>query len=66
MQLDWAELLTRLFAAIAAGMIIGLDREWRHKAAGMRTHMLVALGAAGSRSSACKSSTMPRASSKAC
>jgi len=48
MQFDWTELITRLLVATGAGMLIGLDREWLHKAAGLRTHMLVALGAAGS------------------
>ena len=36
----------RLLAALVAGACIGLDREWRQKPAGLRTHMLVALGAA--------------------
>ena len=35
---------------VAVGMIlsgvIGLDREWRHRPAGIRTHMLVGMGAA--------------------
>jgi len=35
---------------VAIGMIlagvIGLDREWRHRPAGIRTHMLVGMGAA--------------------
>ncbi len=40
---DW---LPRLLAALAAGVIIGLNRDLHHKAAGVRTHGLVALGAA--------------------
>ena len=34
----------RLFAALVAGGIIGYQRERAGKAAGLRTHMLVALG----------------------
>lgn len=40
------EVLLRLFAAALVGSTIGLDREVRRKPAGMRTHALVALGAA--------------------
>ncbi len=36
----------RLVAAILLAGCIGLDREWRQKSAGLRTHMLVALAAA--------------------
>lgn len=39
--------LARLGAAILAGLIIGLDREWKHKTAGLRTYPVVALGGAG-------------------
>lgn len=35
-----------LLAAFVLGGAIGWEREWRHKPAGLRTHMLVALGAA--------------------
>ena len=37
---------TRLLAASVAGAVIGIQREWSGKAAGLRTHMLVALGTA--------------------
>jgi len=40
------EAASRLFAALAGGFLIGLDREWRDKPAGLRTHMLVSLAAA--------------------
>ena len=40
------EIAVRLLAAIAAGALIGWDREWRGKPAGLRTHVLVTLGAA--------------------
>ena len=36
----------RLCLALLVGAIIGLDRELRHKSAGLRTHMLVSLGSA--------------------
>lgn len=35
----------RLLAAIGAGFIIGLEREWRSKSAGLRTITLVTIGA---------------------
>ncbi len=36
----------RLVAAVVLGAVLGYEREHEGKAAGMRTHMLVALGAA--------------------
>ncbi|MBL7157446.1 MAG: MgtC/SapB family protein [Candidatus Omnitrophica bacterium] len=39
-------IVLRLFIAILCGIIIGLEREFRDKAAGLRTHILVCLGAA--------------------
>jgi putative Mg2+ transporter-C (MgtC) family protein len=36
----------RLMAAMLLGGLIGAEREWVGKAAGLRTHMLVSLGAA--------------------
>ena len=38
------ELILRLLTAIALGGAIGLEREYRAKEAGLRTHFLVALG----------------------
>ena len=35
----------RLFLAVVCGTIIGLEREVRDKAAGLRTHVLVCIGA---------------------
>ncbi len=35
----------RLLAATILGGVVGLEREHRHKAAGLRTHMLVAIAA---------------------
>lgn len=40
------ETILRLFIAIVAGALIGWEREIRDKPAGLRTHMLVSLGAA--------------------
>ena len=42
----WTEVMLRLLAATAAGSILGLNRELTQKPAGLRTHALVALGAA--------------------
>ena len=38
--------ILRIFVAAILGGIIGLEREYREKAAGFRTHFLVALGSA--------------------
>ena len=40
------ELALRLIGAAILGASIGLEREWRDHPAGMRTHLLVSLGAA--------------------
>lgn len=40
------EFLLRLFCAAVLGGFIGLEREYRSKEAGFRTHFLVALGSA--------------------
>ncbi|WP_291728973.1 MgtC/SapB family protein [Leisingera sp. F5] len=42
-QLDWA---LRLAVARAGGALLGLDRELRHRRVGIRTYMMVSLGAA--------------------
>jgi len=36
----------RLLMACAMGGIVGLEREWRHKASGLRTNILICMGAA--------------------
>ena len=41
------EILLRLGVAAVLGLIVGFDREWRGHAAGMRTHGLVCVAAAG-------------------
>ena len=43
---DVLRVVVRLLAAAALGGLIGAEREWVGKAAGLRTHMLVALGSA--------------------
>jgi putative Mg2+ transporter-C (MgtC) family protein len=40
------EIALRLGAAVLAGALIGLERQWNKHTAGVRTHSLVALGAA--------------------
>jgi putative Mg2+ transporter-C (MgtC) family protein len=42
----WSEIALRLGVAVLIGAAIGLDRELRHKSAGVRTIGLVSLGAA--------------------
>jgi putative Mg2+ transporter-C (MgtC) family protein len=37
---------TRLLTACLLGGVVGLEREWRHKASGLRTNMLICLGSA--------------------
>jgi len=41
------EVTIRLVAALALGAVIGFERQWRQRMAGLRTNALVALGAAG-------------------
>jgi len=38
--------VVRLLAAAILGGVLGVERQYEHKSAGMRTHMLVAIGAA--------------------
>ena len=38
--------VTRLLTACLLGGVIGLEREWRHKALGLRTNMLMCMGCA--------------------
>src|SRR2546427_2556269 len=41
------ELAVRILLALVFGAVIGVERQWHHKSAGIRTHALLALGAAG-------------------
>ena len=42
----WWEIGLRLLLAVAAGCVIGIEREHKNRPAGMRTHVLVCVGAA--------------------
>lgn len=46
METSYIELIVRLSLAFVLGGMIGLEREYRAKEAGFRTHFLVALGSA--------------------
>lgn len=45
-ELTSAQLLTRLALAAGLGALIGIEREWSQKSAGLRTNTLIALGSA--------------------
>ena len=45
-ELHWFEVLVRIGLAAALGGAIGMEREIREREAGLRTHMLVSVGAA--------------------
>jgi len=40
------EIITRILMAFFLGAIIGTERQWRHRTAGLRTNTLVSLGSA--------------------
>jgi putative Mg2+ transporter-C (MgtC) family protein len=42
----WLELVIRLGSAFLLGAVIGAERQWRQRTAGLRTYSLVAIGAA--------------------
>lgn len=44
--LPWTEIAIRVLAAVIVGSVIGIEREYKNRPAGMRTHILVCLGAA--------------------
>lgn len=44
--MDFIEIISRLGLALLLGAIIGLERQWRQRMAGIRTNALVAAGAA--------------------
>jgi putative Mg2+ transporter-C (MgtC) family protein len=44
--MDLIQFSLRLGAAILAGALIGLERQWHQKSAGLRTNTLVAMGSA--------------------
>jgi len=45
-MIESVEILSRLILAVVSGGLIGLERKFVHKPAGIRTHMLVCLGSA--------------------
>ena len=45
MMISESEIVLRLFLSAIAGGIIGFERKYVHKPAGIRTHMLVSIGA---------------------
>jgi putative Mg2+ transporter-C (MgtC) family protein len=45
-SLSWEEALLRIAIAAALGGAVGLEREFREREAGFRTHMLVSVGSA--------------------
>jgi putative Mg2+ transporter-C (MgtC) family protein len=45
-EVEWWDILVRLLVAAALTGAIGLERELRERAAGLRTHMLVGVGSA--------------------
>jgi putative Mg2+ transporter-C (MgtC) family protein len=45
-MLHWNDFVLRLGAAVLAGAMIGLERQWRSRGAGLRTNTLVAAGVA--------------------
>jgi putative Mg2+ transporter-C (MgtC) family protein len=45
-DLSWVEILLRVVLAAALGGAIGFERELREREAGLRTHLLVSVGAA--------------------
>ena len=44
--ITWHEVLIRIIVALTVGCVIGIEREYKNRPAGMRTHSLVCLGAA--------------------
>lgn len=44
--MTWLEMALRLVLAVAIGCAIGIEREHKNRPAGMRTHVLVCVGAA--------------------
>lgn len=45
-MVPWPALLLRLGAAFVAGALIGLERQWHGRPAGLRTHILVSMASA--------------------
>ena len=45
-ELNFFTIFFRMFLAVFVGGVIGMERDVKHRAAGLRTHMLVCMGAA--------------------
>ena len=45
-EMVWTEFAPQVFVALLLGMVIGVERQWRQRMAGLRTNALVAVGAA--------------------
>ena len=43
--MNWQTILIRILIAIALSTVVGVEREYKNRPAGMRTHVLVCLGA---------------------
>lgn len=43
--MNWHQVLLRLGVAIGIGMLLGYEREYSNRPAGLRTHILVCVGA---------------------
>lgn len=43
--MEITDFIFRLLVAMGAGGLVGLEREWNNKSAGLKTNMLVAVGA---------------------
>lgn len=46
MTIDTIEFGIRIGCAMLCGLVIGFERQWHHKSAGLRTNTLVAVGSA--------------------
>ena len=44
-ELTSLDLLIRIFVAVLIGCVVGTEREYKNRPAGLRTHVLVCLGA---------------------
>ncbi len=60
-SLEWldCDIISRLGVAAILGLVLGLDREWRGHAAGMRTHGLICVSAAAMVGIACGAAQWP-------
>ena len=44
-EVNWETALVRILVSFILGMLIGIERETHHQPAGMRTHILICIGA---------------------